>query len=297
MVVMKKSTLMAGFTIIEVMLALAVSGLVLAGMLLSIRGSIDQQRYSDSVDDFKDFLQKQYDDIDNMPVDLRDSALLSGQCKGNRGQSKCLILGRILKISLDSEGESRVEVWPVIANEDSLNNNIEGLSGETPALNDQDLFTERAVKIGLKVVSDSSITTYKPAWGAQLYRHNGTRASEVIGRSAVPATDAFFVLLIRSPLSNSILTYAVSGEWGLADAAGLFNESDGLIKTAVAAGQDRMNFCIIPAGVNPTAPGYTSNNRAVTLFLTGAATSSAVEVAPLDTDVNQGGTATTAVRC
>jgi len=61
-----------GFTIIEVMLFLAVTGVLAAGILASVGSTLGLQRYRDAVDGFSSYIQGQYgqtisvrNDIDN----------------------------------------------------------------------------------------------------------------------------------------------------------------------------------------------------------------------------------------
>jgi len=52
-----------GFTVIEVMLFLAVTGLLAVGILVGSGVAIGQQRYRDSVNTLKSYIQQQYSEV------------------------------------------------------------------------------------------------------------------------------------------------------------------------------------------------------------------------------------------
>jgi len=97
-----------GFTILEVVLVLAVTVALLVGLLAGTGTVIARQRYNDSVTSFRDFLQRQYSlvaDVQNnsMQVDCRRTGTIEngfsvsagGPDTGGRGRSDCLIYGRL----------------------------------------------------------------------------------------------------------------------------------------------------------------------------------------------------------
>jgi type II secretory pathway pseudopilin PulG len=94
-----------GFTIIETMLFLAITGLLIATMLVGVGTSINNQRYRDSVTSLQSFLQSQYSSISNVQND-RDNSWKCGNSATpsqtgtlqDRGQSDCVLLGRYITI-------------------------------------------------------------------------------------------------------------------------------------------------------------------------------------------------------
>ena len=56
----------SGFTLIEVSLFLAITALLFFGVTLGVRGSIFQQRYNDSVQNFAEFLRTAYSEVTNV---------------------------------------------------------------------------------------------------------------------------------------------------------------------------------------------------------------------------------------
>ena len=100
--------LSGGFTIIEVMLFLAVSGVLAAGILATVGGTIGAQRYRDAVDSFADFIQGQYDKAVNVQNDIenhnecglnadKDRIVVSDSSTAPAGTSRvCMIVGRFI---------------------------------------------------------------------------------------------------------------------------------------------------------------------------------------------------------
>lgn len=85
-----------GFTIIEVVLFLAVSGLLTAMLLASVGASIQRQQYRDAVQSFASFIRSEYAKVVNVEND-RSSArcpVRGANKESLRGQDECVIVGR-----------------------------------------------------------------------------------------------------------------------------------------------------------------------------------------------------------
>ena len=93
-----------GFTIVETMLFLALTGLMLVGALVGIGTNLARQRYKDSVQDVVSLIRNQYDYVTRVQIDKRDGtdmcemidtgAVFTGNGKNlGRGRSKCDIYG------------------------------------------------------------------------------------------------------------------------------------------------------------------------------------------------------------
>jgi len=89
-----------GFTIIEVMLVLAVTGLMLIGVFVGANAQISMQRYKDSVTSLQAELQDEYSQVLNVANDRTPGACPTGRspASSSRGaDAKCLILGRLVQ--------------------------------------------------------------------------------------------------------------------------------------------------------------------------------------------------------
>ena len=99
-----------GFTIIEVMLFLALSGFLLVGILAGTGTSIADQRYKDAVQDATDALRSAYAFVADTQVETRENG--EGSCGGtvegasdvsagdntNRGRTSCAVYGAVVMI-------------------------------------------------------------------------------------------------------------------------------------------------------------------------------------------------------
>lgn len=178
-----------GFTLVEAMLFLAITGLLTIGILVGSGVAINQQRYRDSVNSLKSFIQDQYSDVTNV-LNSRNN---QWQCDTNgnvseasgvdaqaRGTSNCVLLGRY--ITIDNAGRILTSA------------NVVGyrIAGTEPAASDT---TELQDNYNLQISPlDQDIQEMK--WGTQVVQPKST--------TPMP----FSLLVLRSPLSGSIVTYA-----------------------------------------------------------------------------------------
>lgn len=183
----------SGFTIIEVVLFLSVSGLLMVGILAGASSSINQQRYRESVDSLATILRKQYSEVVNPSNDRTsdwncDSSggIVSSQGGESRGRTDCIIAGRLV---YSSDG-SRVVTANIVASKpgvDSLNNT------------DIDIFNNIDMKI-----DPNSIAVQELDWKGRLARSNGQGDavfSVFIGRSLASGSVRTFITS-NYPLSN-----------------------------------------------------------------------------------------------
>lgn len=94
-----------GFTVIEVILFLAITGLLFAALMVGVGSGINQQRYLDSARSFRALVQDQYAatlNIDNRTTQYwgcqSNGVIDSNVTRSDRGTSDCVILGRIIQI-------------------------------------------------------------------------------------------------------------------------------------------------------------------------------------------------------
>ncbi len=185
-------TLQRGFTIIEVMLFLAVTGLLAVGILVGSGVSIGQQRYRDSVNSLKSFIQEQYSETTNVANDraatwtcdstavIKTTPVGSGQA---RGTSDCVRMGRF--ITIDTSG-TKLTASNVIGYRNA---------GATTAASDV-LELQTNYQLGSSPIDQTSEDV---AWGATVVKP----------KTKVPLP--LSLLIIRSPLSGSIMTFTVDG--------------------------------------------------------------------------------------
>lgn len=105
-----------GFTIIEVVLFLAISGLMAVGLMAGTGVALQRQQYRDSVQSYADFLRTQYSGVVSVQNDGQLSCPLvpESEAESPRGQSDCMVIGRYIMTNDGSDG-GKYAVHPVFA--------------------------------------------------------------------------------------------------------------------------------------------------------------------------------------
>ena len=108
----------AGFTIIEVVLFLAISGVLAVGLLVGIGSAIQQQQYRDAVQSYVGFLRGQYAQVLAVQNDRPDDQVcpiegVSGSTI--KGRSDCFVVGRYIATTgpVDNNDGRKYQAWPV----------------------------------------------------------------------------------------------------------------------------------------------------------------------------------------
>ena len=107
-----------GFTIIEVMLFLALTGLMLVGALVGLGANIARQRYKDSVQDVVLMIRNQYDYVTRVQINQRQgsdmceivagssASFIDATSNVGRGRSLCDVYGVALIFGFESDDPS-----------------------------------------------------------------------------------------------------------------------------------------------------------------------------------------------
>lgn len=206
-----------GFTIIEVMLVLGISGAMMVGILVSVNAGISGQRYKDSANSVVDYFQGQYSEVastrNNRSIDKTcDSAGIQDNPAGDayRGTTECTIIGRMLR----GDG-AEVVSRPIYTTVDVLS--LIGENSEITLLNNSNPIED----------IDSS-DTYELEWGARLTLAGGSDVSQ-----------KFTIAIIRSPGSGNIHTFS--------DTSSNVTTINDLINNPSFLANDTV-FCIAPEG-------------------------------------------------
>lgn len=187
-----RTQMRSGFTIIEVMLFLAITGALTVALLVGSGAAINRQRYRDSINTFKGLIQEQYgqitnvvnSDIENKECTKVGSSLFDPDSNNlqPRGTSNCLVIGRFLLVEPKS-----VTAY-----------NLIGLPPDSDTAGDDDSAILRSYTI-----EPEQPETYEIAWDARIV-HPQTNDDATVS-----------VLIVRSPRSGSILTYTADGDYTL----------------------------------------------------------------------------------
>lgn len=191
-----------GFTIIEVILFLAVAGVMLSAVIASAGTSLGTQRYRDSVSSLHAYLQDQYFEVSNVRNQLRTEKLtcasdgtisFGGSSSQNRGRSNCVIMGRYLTIGSSS---NTIAVYPVV-----------GIKNSTVYGTDIEVFKGYTLKTIPQLVEN-----YTVEWGSSMLDNSNTSAK-------------FTVLILQSPISGSVRTFIKLDNNSIINATELLNDT------------------------------------------------------------------------
>ena len=226
-----------GFTIIETILFLGISGSLIAGVLIGTGSSINTQRYRDSVVSLRSFLQQQYSDVSN----VRNSSAINNTCggiSGYRGQTKCVILGRYVIVQNPTLSSILVV------------KNVIGIIPDQPIppnpplpTDDVGLINKYRIEVSTAMVTDDD--TYNLEWDASM-------KNVVTNHNPME----FSMLILRSPTSGIIRTFI--------DADAIIPDADiGTLVTAPALKTD-VTICVDSNGLFTGPPMAVLVNKNVT---------------------------------
>ena len=221
-----------GFTVVESMLFLAISALLVISLLAGVSVSINTQRYRDSVETFKSFLQDQYGELQhvfngrsgewsctNKAVTVED-----GISPEERGQSDCVVLGKYITIKDDA-----IRTATVVGYETSAE-----------AQNDIDTL-KMNYELGLSFVDTGE---KQLDWGTRIaWPTAGPEAK------AASASRSLAILMVRSPVSGGVYTFTSDTVKKLEDTAS--SDLKAMLVTADSVpGQAGRTICIAANGLS-----------------------------------------------
>lgn len=197
-----------GFTIIEVMLFLAITGGLFALLMVGVNIGITQQRYLDSVRSYKALLQNQYAEVLTTRNEGSDSLKCSRSNDGtvdetgdpvSRGTSKCVILGRAVQINGSKITLSSVTGFDPVATD--IDSNANGERDASEIDNSDDI---TALKLYRPKIASFDKQETEVDWGGNLVRPGGNDSTAVIILLRSPATGVIKVFTSQNGLENSI---------------------------------------------------------------------------------------------
>lgn len=181
-----KTNSQQGFTIIEVVLFLAITSLMIVGVIATSGSSVAQQRYKDSVYSLQSALQDQYSEtlhtrnsITSNIACATDGSVQFDTGDKKRGQSEnCVILGRYVTTNVSAD---KILSYPVVGYRNNLTLGVDDLS----------IFQK---DYNMKKI-DTLIDETGLEWGVSMQKAN-------------PITESTFtILILRSPSSGVIRTF------------------------------------------------------------------------------------------
>ena len=176
-----------GFTIIEVSLFLAITGLIFIGMIIGVNGALNQNHYDDDVRLLTDFIQSVYSKVTNVENDYRG--------RSNKAiYGKLITFGETLDLSMNSNSFGDVFVYDIVGN---ISVNDVGSAKEALLALDADVIVDNGLTIDFAGIADF----YRARWGASL------KSTKEAGNGNLKAA----LMIIRSPSTGTIFTYGLNG--------------------------------------------------------------------------------------
>ncbi len=229
-----------GFTIIEIVLFIAISGLMLIGILAILSNSISNQRYSDSVRSFEDFLQGQYAAV-NSTTNTRTNTYKcdsTGVTIGieDRGSSNCTIIGRFITSS--SNGKT-ITTQPIFGTKDVLDPTVQNAPDEITQIT-------RLNPIVSSVVSVDN-ESYTLSWDTSVYHDPSNKStshqfSMAIVRVPMSGISRTYIVKNSSNLANTIANHSTSNVVLCVDSDGLSSRTTGVTVNKDAVGSTGVTF-------------------------------------------------------
>lgn len=228
-----------GFTIIETMLFLAISGVLTVAIMVGAGMSIGSQRYKDAVATLQSDIQQQYEDAVSIKNGRGASDTIPSGCVGDRGQTDCILMGKLMTIT----GNGRVTQYVVYGSE------------PTPPLSETitNEYTVMRAYVPSVVASSAQETTME--WGTGIAWPEAGSGARPVGTNRDIA-----ILVIRSPRTGIVYTFT-------RDDASQAN----LVSMINSAQRNRRTICVAPTG-------WVISDRMSVSVAAGASSANAVEV-------------------
>lgn len=216
----------SGFTIIEVMLFLALTGFLLAGILVGAGSSIANQRYKDAIQDSVDAIRKAYSFVADTQIELRDGSDACTSLVGNaasmvggevgRGRTSCAVYGAVITIKKDTIQTTTLvgkDYYDVMMHADNVTECVEGSDIDYCKLSNQSNTDIEILEI-LKAnnLFQSNNATYVAGNSSTRVLKWGTYFRKPIDSAGQEEGDEMelTLLIFRSPRDGSIRTLAMN---------------------------------------------------------------------------------------
>ena len=271
-----------GFTLIEIALFLAITGVLFMGIIAGTGNSLYEQRFNDSVQSFAELLRSVYSQVSN-PQSIGD------------GRSDTAIYGKLIsfgqKVGLMGEdldsSEQVIFIYDVVG---EVNTAGEGGTGSvTDALKQLNanvaVVKERSNGVITKMEPAGEVESYMPRWGAAIEK------TGIITSEPDRQTDLFTgsILVVRHPRSGTIHTLYSERVINVNEnlATGLQDNykkaRDMLISVLDTFEAQELDFCVDPNGTEVVS----NNNRRDIRLVNNARNASGVEIIDLDSNENK----------
>lgn len=268
-----------GFTIIELMLFLAITGLLIAGILVNAASSLNEQRYRDGVEATRNIISAQYAKVYSLTNDstvggtsnVDPCQVLEGNESAvvRRGTSDCLYVGRLIQI-IPGQNISTVRISPVVAKPNDDNNPARIYNNQQSGAAD----------------ANASLSTFAQRYQVARYEGNNDLIENREldwGLAAVnPGTNTqadVALLILRSPVDGTVQTYNI-----LATNPGTINYAN-LSDRLIGGNLTDVKFCVADLS------GALDPSQRMAVLIHKAATGPGDVETRLNNPANEGGSA------
>ena len=221
----KTSKSRRGFTIIEVVLFLAITGLMMAGILTAVGAGVNGKRYSEAVDSFHDFLISQYDKTNNVANSHEGNVT----CRGDAlpvGTSVCSVIGRLVT---SSDGQSIVST-PLYASADVTSLDSDSFESPAQLLKDLNIYTS---------TEDPGDDQYQLRWQTEIRSQNGADIQP------------FTLMIVRLPYAKGSINYISERAVGSLDSQ---NVDEFIDQVTAPTSFEQLALCVEPNGLQTAPP-------------------------------------------
>ncbi|MFZ1812432.1 MAG: prepilin-type N-terminal cleavage/methylation domain-containing protein [Candidatus Saccharimonadales bacterium] len=185
-----------GFTVIEVMIFLTISGLLLIMAFVGAGGMARQARFSDSVNSFQSLILKQYEEVLS-GVNTRAAADGCGGVSASPGSGGCILLGKVITWKTSS-ASPQGKLWHVTTSNMSVPDT-------------GDIYTQLAAAGPTMSVVGTTTETFELAWGASF--QEASRSTDKLGSGPIKTGSSpnraliNAIAFLRSPNSSQVIPY------------------------------------------------------------------------------------------
>ena len=211
-----------GFTLIEVSLFLAVTAALFLGIVTATQNSIFQQRFTDSVQNFAEFMRSVYSQVANVQNE-------------KTGRSKQAIYGKVVTFDVDDEGRNQIKSYNLIADVE-YHEVIDEVGDATHSdeCNRSGSVIAKLACLNANIVTKDNtgkyhtvgfVTDYTPTWSAGLQTVEGWQEDVRDSAGNIIIDNPGFlpykgiIVITHSPDSGNIFTYVMQSTDGPQKAA------------------------------------------------------------------------------
>lgn len=267
-----------GFTLIEVAMFLAITGMIFVAVAVGTQNSIWQQRSQDAVQNFTEFLREVYSGVSNPQG--KDA---TGGNSEKAIYGKLIVFGEEIgldnrDINVEADGQ-QIFVYDIVGN---------AYAGSAHGLNEYDQLENVAVNVVEEKDGNlepyGMVQQYVPRWAASI-ESTEQLTPEQIGTGANLFVGS--IMIVRLPSSGAIVTrflnHAIDVNRAIRNGPTQKTYEGLLTKELKNFTNVQIDFCVNPSGI-----GEANNNRYDVRIAEGAKNASGIEIVSQDAKDSDG---------